>query len=591
MTVKILEQWIAEMPANVCDSYIFVVDNMDIAMSIIGVRMRCVCINSKEIGGSPTTEGLADFFQAMTEKGTCMMYYHFVLACLSKKANDMLKEAIKRTGYHFREGWHIFRDKEYLAKYENEEKLEKILTDYIRRFEGQDTRDLVDKSRFLRFNDNGEATGVYDAEIVDYMVEAIPFFVIDGQAYIYEHGVYRMDADGISLMDIIQGLIPKKFRKNNTIKQVYNLLVIQKQVQRTTEELNAYPRHWINFRNCMFDVINMKKHRHKPEYLSVNQLPHDLDVGARKDLEAAGARTIAYLDEAIPDKTDQAMLMQYIGYCMTPDSRFQRFMFIKGDGGTGKSVIISMVQNLIGKENYSTISLEDINQRFYPSELMGKLLNACADISSAPLNSVDIIKKVTGEDTLIYERKGRDPKTFRSYAKLLFSANKIPLNLDEKTDAFYRRLLILEMNIKPRVVDPGLKDKLLEEVQYLIWVALWYLKELYQTGEFMESGNSKRLVEDLYREADSVKTFLDECTEKDSPTEKIKRNLIYEEYQKYCEEYGRRSHSANSFYKALEERGYHNKRLNNGWHLYGIRMKEEGFMELDEEGQQELPFK
>lgn len=276
---------------------------------------------------------------------------------------------------------------------------------------------------------------------------------------------------------------------------------------------------------------------------------------------------------------------------MTADSKFQKFLILKGDGGTGKSVIVSLVQNLIGKRNYSTVSLENINQRFYPAELMGKLLNACADIESAPLNSVDTIKKVTGEDTLMYERKGRDPKTFASYAKLLFSANKIPLNLDEKTSAFYRRLLILEMNVKPKVIDPDLKEKLFQEVQYLIWVALGSLQALYQNGRFSESDNSKRQVEELYRAADSVKAFMDETIVRTNSDALIKRDVLYGEYKKYCGEYGRKEYSSGTFYKMLEERGYHSKRKSNGRYFVGIALKEEGFQELDEEGQQELPFK
>ena len=92
------------------------------------------------------------------------------------------------------------------------------------------------------------------------------------------------------------------------------------------------------------------------------------------------------------------------------------------------------------------MSLQNLNQRFHPTGLFGKLLNACADIPSTAMESVDIIKKAVGEDTLLYEEKGQDPTQFNSYAKLLFSANEMPLNLDDKTTAYYRRLLVLAIN-------------------------------------------------------------------------------------------------------------------------------------------------
>ena len=590
MNKKTFKFWIKDDPPTVSASYIFIVDNPDIALNILSVNMRCILVeHGSEVLFS--VEELIDYLREQIGMPVCLHKYHFVLACLSRQSNERLGFGIKAAGYDCKQGWPIFRNREYLGKYEKQSELEKLLFDYVRRFEGEDAEELVNKERFLRYSKTGEVIGVYDAEIVEYIIDSVPFFVMDEQPYIYEQGVYIMDEGGIYLKDIIQDLIPKYLLKSNTIKSIYMLLVMQKKVQKRLEDLNAYPKYWINFKNCMFDPIGWKMRRHKPEYYSINQIPHVLEPDIRKNLEAAGAQTIAYLQEAIPDEKDRTMLMQYIGYCMTTESKFQKCLILKGDGGTGKSVIVSLVQNLIGKRNYSTVSLENINQRFYPAELMGKLLNACADIESAPLNSVDTIKKVTGEDTLMYERKGRDPKTFASYAKLLFSANKIPLNLDEKTSAFYRRLLILEMNVKPKVIDPDLKDKLVQEVQYLIWMALVNLRTLYQNGNFAESDNSKRMVEELYRKADSVKAFTDECVIRTDTDVLLNRTILYEEYKKYCMEYGRKEYSRNVFYEMLMERGFRDKRKGDGRYFVGVMIKDNGFKEVDEYEQQETPFR
>lgn len=153
-------------------------------------------------------------------------------------------------------------------------------------------------------------------------------------------------------------------------------------------------------------------------------------------MEAAGRETTRFLDESVPDSADRLMLWQYLGYTMTRDTCLQKMMIIKGKPGTGKSRLISLFQHIIGTDNYSSISLENLNERFYPSMLMGKLMNACADIASTAMMTIDNVKKATGEDVMIYERKGKDISSFKSYAKLLFSANKIPLNLDEKSYAF-----------------------------------------------------------------------------------------------------------------------------------------------------------
>ena len=55
-------------------------------------------------------------------------------------------------------------------------------------------------------------------------------------------------------------------------------------------------------------------------------------------------------------------------------------------------------------------------------------------------------------------RKRTDAIPISSYASFL--TNEMPQNLEDKSDAFYRRLLILDMN---RVVKSGEKDLHLKE--------------------------------------------------------------------------------------------------------------------------------
>ena len=112
--------------------------------------------------------------------------------------------------------------------------------------------------------------------------------------------------------------------------------------------------------------------------------------------------------------------------------------------------------------------------------MYGKLLNACADIPCKAMENTDVLKKAVGEDTLIYEKKGQDAIHFHSYAKLLFSTNEMPQNLENKSDAFYRRLLILDMNrvVKSGEKDLHLKEKVQAESDYAIHMAMIALKNL-----------------------------------------------------------------------------------------------------------------
>ena len=242
---------------------------------------------------------------------------------------------------------------------------------------------------------------------------------------------------------------------------------------------------------------------------------------------------------------------------MTRDTSQQKFMILKGNGGTGKSRVIGLLEYIIGGENTCSISLQDLNRRFYATNLYGKLLNSCADISSEAMSSVDIIKKATGEDTLMYERKGKDPTTFVSYAKLLFSANEIPVNMDEKSNAWYRRLLIFEMNKVPAKKDTSLQKKLYGEAEATIYMAVNAVSELYQAAdhEIMATENSLRLTKELNREADSALSFLDDCVVR-AHGKRIRRSSFYNEYRKYCEENERIQYKKSIFFKNIAGKGY-----------------------------------
>lgn len=583
MNEKIISGLIRKRPASPDKSYIFVHDNIAICQAIVVVGHMSLYI-SRSGGGYFTAESFCDWIRDTTNTGTELSEYTFVLACDRKKTNDLLEETLKNNQIPYKtNGYILFRGKEYLAKYEKQDELEKALDAYIARYEGTDDNPAaVDQNQFCTFARDGRVNGIKDIAVVRYLMDTLCMFVMDREIYLYQDGCYYLDQDGIKIKAVISALIPERYITFRVLSAVYNLLIEQQELQKTMEELNAYPPWWINFQNGMFDVREMKLHKHKPEYLSINQIPHKLDMEIRKNMEEAGKTTIQFLNDAMPDRTDQITLWQYIGYSMTRDTRFQRFMIIRGIGGTGKSKVINLIQDIVGAANCSGISLQALNERFYPSMLQGMLLNACADISSDALMQVDNIKKATGEDVMICERKGRDPVPFRSYAKLIFSANKIPLNLDEKSNAFYRRLLILEMNNKPKKKDLELGEKLQAEIGYSIWMAVGALKKLYNDGEFTESTMAKERVEDLYRAADTVKAFADECLERQQGS-KISRSLLYEKYKQYCENCGRKYHSPNPFFKSLEEKGFLYKRTASERCFLNVTLKDDGFLPLEEE--------
>lgn len=583
MLKNIFEKMIQQDPDEK-HRYVFINDNMEIMQNVVAIGYSALWLAEAEKNAF-SLDGFKEYIKSIINTGTSLMDYVFVPACFRKKTNDELEVFFKSNGIVYKQsGYTLFRNKEYLGNYNRQEELDQTLKQFINRFEGQDT--CMDLQQFHNYDENGKCTSVCDVAIVEYLMDTEDMFVIDGIAFVYENGVFKEDANGIVLMNKIQACLYRNEIKAATIKRVYELLIRQQALQSSFETVNNYPKWWINFKNGMLDVQEMKIHPHSPEYRSMNQIPHEFSFQPVK-----GENTLKFLKEALPDSGDRQMFYTYLGYCMTCDTSMQKFMMIKGEGGTGKSRLIALAEYIVGKPNYVNVSLADLNERFYPSNLFGKLMNSCADISTAPLNAVDVLKKCTGDDEIIFERKGMDAnRSFRSYAKLLFSANKIPLNLDEKSNAFYRRLLILEMNVKPAKIDLRLDEKLQSEVQFSIFMAVRWLHEMYEKGRIPESENSKRLVNELYKDADSVKAWLEDCM-KPAAGARCSRTVLYDLYDKYCEENDRQAIGRAKFYKNLVDKGYkEGKDRTVGRYIEGLDEKGEDFVDAQAAGV-EVPFK
>ena len=569
-------------PETAEQKYLFLVDNQELAFAIVCAGFSSTTLLSNE-RGYYDVDNFIKYMDEISCTGTYQTDYIYVPACFNKQSNDILEQYFHSNYLTYRQGWTLFKNKEYLAKTDYQLQLKTVLSDFIRRFEGP-SETQPDLNRFHKYNDKGKRTGVLDMEIVDYLLQTVHFFMLGSTPYIYENGCYHEDYNGFHLKAHIQNLIFHDCIKATTIQNVYNLLTSQPQVQKQFADLNNQPSHWVNFKNGYFDVIEWNLIEHDTKYLMINQIPFSFYPDQVETVLEGGEQIRKYLDFSISDLTDQQTFWQYLGYCMTTDTRFQKFLMIKGKGGTGKSIAISFIQHIVGSGNYSSMSLQNLNQRFYPTGLFGKLLNACADIPSTAMESVDVIKKAVGEDTLLYEKKGQDPTQFNSYAKLLFSANEMPLNLDDKTNAYYRRLLVLYMNraIPEDQKDSQLKEKLFQESDYAIHMAMLALRRLYTDNHFTESEHSKECIANLYRSADSVKAFTDDmlCHK---VGEKMKRSDIYRMYEEYCEENGRTPHGKSRFWEYMADKGFAIKRFSDGaYYFKDTSVKESGFETIDD---------
>ena len=210
---------------------------------------------------------------------------------------------------------------------------------------------------------------------------------------------------------------------------------------------------------------------------------------------------------------------------------------------------------MVGAENISNVSLNQLTQRFAAFGLMGKLLNSCADLEIDALSDVSTLKKILGEDSISAEAKGKDAVSFVSFAKLIFSTNELPIVKAERTNGFYRRLMILTMDKVPEKKDPAFFDSLSAHVDNLIYLSVAALERMYRRGTIAESVRSIDAVARLRCDSDTVEAFLTEKTDRVQGG-KIKKSDLYRKYEEFCQNMGRQSLTKQNFYRSMAAKGF-----------------------------------
>ena len=285
-----------------------------------------------------------------------------------------------------------------------------------------------------------------------------------------------------------------------------------------------------NAKNGLYDIGNMRLVPHSPDVYSINQL----NVTYKEDAKCALWQKS--LEQIFENDADRIMLLQeYFGYCLTRDNDYEKALFLFGEGANGKSVVLYVLEELVGKENCSSIPLEKFNDTHYIARLRDKLVNISLE-TNAKTNVYDnMFKAVVTGDTISADEKYGQPFQFKPYCKLLFSTNNMP-RVGDKTEGYYRRLLILPFNrqFSKEERDPKLKHKIAaSELDGIFLWALNGLTRLRKRGYFEES-TSMLTMKDAYRkENNNVIIFVEERCVLDLQDE-ISKDELYQAYRNWC---------------------------------------------------------
>lgn len=379
--------------------------------------------------------------------------------------------------------------------------------------------------------------------LADHMAQNVDAFYGAGSYFFYDIGVYNMTEDLAAGAKARSFMIPRYATMTAITDAVGQWRML---IRREVREINANP-FIINVKNGLYNVLDGSFKPHTAEYYSTVQ------VGANYDPSAGCPQFLAFLNSILGE--DEAYLMQEIfGYLLIPVNKAQKSFVLVGAANAGKSTLLSVAQEiLLGAGNVSNIPWQSLGDRFNKAELFGKLANIFADLPSKNIDDGGMFKALTGEDYITAERKNKDPFSFRPYARLLFSCNEIPRNYSDRSDGFYRRLIIIrfDKSVPPEKRDPNLRERVTVERDGILLWALEGLRRLIANGyQFTETRRTRAEVTRYKVESNSALTFIDEyCTIGEGWSV---REELYTRYKDFCATNGYKAQSQTSFNKEIE---------------------------------------
>lgn len=361
---------------------------------------------------------------------------------------------------------------------------------------------------------------------------------------IYENGVYNISGEKEAGRIIMDYMLPNycTMASIRDCRDQWDILVSM-----DFDVFNRNP-YLVNVRNGLLDIRDMSFKEHTPSYLSTVQLNVEYNPHANCP------QFEKFLNEVL-DCRLIPLVQEILGYLLTTNTSAQKSFVLLGPARTGKSTLLWVVEYLLlGKKNVSNIPWQEIGDKFKTAELLGKLANVFSDLPSKSIDDTGIFKVVTGEDYLMAEKKNKNPFKFRPFARLVFSCNELPKNYVDRTEGFYRRLIIVPFNrqIEKNKIDKALKYKFQREKEGILNWALEGLRRLYENNfEFSENELTDGVKKEYKRENNNVISFVEECCEIDSLFS-CSRIELYESYKEFCVEAGLKALSQIKFNKELE---------------------------------------
>ncbi|EKU50341.1 phage/plasmid primase, P4 family [Staphylococcus massiliensis] len=352
----------------------------------------------------------------------------------------------------------------------------------------------------------------------DHIINKYFICIIDNLLHVYKDGIYINDERYIKKCMVTELPELKRFQQAEVIEYLKSV----------APEREEEPTHLIPLKNGIYNIKTDELLEHSPKYIFTASYNVAYNPDAKSQVVDDTFMTVADEDLEVVQ-----MIIEMFGYLLTKEMFLGKAFLFLGNGGNGKSLILEMMEALVGPENTSSAPLQVLSERFSVSALHHKLLNAGDDIPISSIKDAANFKKLVTGQSVEASFKGKDVFYFKNYSKLVFSANNLP-RWYENSDGVFDRLIIVPFNVRIRGTekeDKSLPKKVTTEEakSHLLNLAIQGLRKLLKNKRITIPDVVQEQMDDFKKSNDPLYAFVSE-------TEILNKKAtdVYENYREWA---------------------------------------------------------
>jgi putative DNA primase/helicase len=243
------------------------------------------------------------------------------------------------------------------------------------------------------------------------------------------------------------------------------------------------------------------------------------------------------------DATYRKLVLETMAHTLIVNPEFKRqlakfFVFV-GNGGNGKGTMLTIMRRILGRENCSSLSPEEMTKEQYFTSLQGKLANLGDDIEDKAINEKQMkaLKNISTCDYVSSRELYKQSKEVVVTTSLIFTSNHL-LKSFEKGESYKRRVIWCPMFGTIAKKDPRFITKLTTEEALEYWVKLMVdaYYSLYENAGFTESEKVTQFNFEYHEENNGTLTFVRD--HKPEAFIGLRPPEVYDQYQIWAEENG-----------------------------------------------------